>query len=242
MYSPLVTVSSPLKERFGIRVLFVLGGNHFCLIFVVRRKKTPADELGFCDMMWKRNTTRWEGDRDGEHMQIHGWFISMYDKTHYNIVISLQLIKKKRGTWQKLAATMEPVWDGVSRPISLLPRGVSGGLHGTQACGAASWWWGALLSAEHPLLCLGHHPSSLPYILTLVGTELAGDQLTGKRRQRAQPRGRLCMRHHPALPPDRLSVEITVGHAHIRSSQRNSPISLETFWEDPVFFQTILSK
>ena len=26
------------------------------------------------------------GDRDGEHMQIHGCFISMYDKTHYNIV------------------------------------------------------------------------------------------------------------------------------------------------------------
>ena len=51
MYSPLVTVSSPPKERFGIRVLFVLGGNHFCLIFVVGRKKTPADELGFCDMM-----------------------------------------------------------------------------------------------------------------------------------------------------------------------------------------------
>lgn len=32
-----------------------------------------------------------------------------------------------------------------------------------------------------------------------------------------------------------------VEHAHIRSSQRNS-ISLESFWEDPVFFQTILSK
>ena len=31
----------------------------------------------------------------------------------------------------------------------------------------------ALLSrAEHPLLCLGHHPSSLPYILMSVGTEL----------------------------------------------------------------------
>ena len=24
------------------------------------------------------------GDRDGEHMYIHGWFISRYDKTHYN--------------------------------------------------------------------------------------------------------------------------------------------------------------
>ena len=25
------------------------------------------------------------GDRDGEHMQTHGCFISMYDKIHYNI-------------------------------------------------------------------------------------------------------------------------------------------------------------
>ena len=26
------------------------------------------------------------GDRDGEYMCIHGWFMSMYDKNHYNIV------------------------------------------------------------------------------------------------------------------------------------------------------------
>ena len=26
------------------------------------------------------------GDRDGEYMEIHGWFMSLYDKTHYNIV------------------------------------------------------------------------------------------------------------------------------------------------------------
>ena len=26
------------------------------------------------------------GDQDGEYMQIHGWFTSMYDKNHYNIV------------------------------------------------------------------------------------------------------------------------------------------------------------
>ena len=26
------------------------------------------------------------GDRDGEHMEIHGWFISMYGKNHYNTV------------------------------------------------------------------------------------------------------------------------------------------------------------
>ena len=26
------------------------------------------------------------GDRDVEYMYIHGWFMSMYNKTHYNIV------------------------------------------------------------------------------------------------------------------------------------------------------------
>ena len=26
------------------------------------------------------------GDWDGEYMYIHGWFMSMYDKNHYNIV------------------------------------------------------------------------------------------------------------------------------------------------------------
>ena len=26
------------------------------------------------------------GDQDGEHMYIHGWFMLMYDKNHYNIV------------------------------------------------------------------------------------------------------------------------------------------------------------
>ena len=26
------------------------------------------------------------GNRDGEHMYTHGWFMSMYGKNHYNIV------------------------------------------------------------------------------------------------------------------------------------------------------------
>ena len=26
------------------------------------------------------------GDGDGEYMKIHGWFMSMYDKTHGNVV------------------------------------------------------------------------------------------------------------------------------------------------------------
>ena len=34
---------------------------------------------------------RWEGVQDGGHMHTHGWFMSVYGKNHYNIVISLQL-------------------------------------------------------------------------------------------------------------------------------------------------------
>ena len=26
------------------------------------------------------------GDRDGEYIELHGWFMSMYDKTHWNVV------------------------------------------------------------------------------------------------------------------------------------------------------------
>ena len=43
------------------------------------------------------NPERWDGEgggrevQDGEHMYTHGWFLSMYGKTHYGIVISLQL-------------------------------------------------------------------------------------------------------------------------------------------------------
>ena len=31
------------------------------------------------------------GVQDGEHMYTHGWFMSMYGKTHYNVVIIPQL-------------------------------------------------------------------------------------------------------------------------------------------------------
>ena len=34
-----------------------------------------------------------ESEEELESLEIHGWFMSMYDKTHYNTVISLQLIK-----------------------------------------------------------------------------------------------------------------------------------------------------
>ena len=38
---------------------------------------------------WCTGMILWEGreGKDGEHMYIHGWFMSMYGKNHYNIVI-----------------------------------------------------------------------------------------------------------------------------------------------------------
>ena len=36
------------------------------------------------------------GVQNGEHIYTHGWFMSMYGKNHYNIVISLQLKNKKQ--------------------------------------------------------------------------------------------------------------------------------------------------
>ena len=51
---------------------------------------------GWCTGMTQKDGIGREvgvGVQDGEHMHIHGWFMSMYGKTHYNIVISLQLNK-----------------------------------------------------------------------------------------------------------------------------------------------------
>ena len=40
---------------------------------------------GWCTGMTQRDRMVREV-QDGEPMQIHGWFMSMYDKNHYNIV------------------------------------------------------------------------------------------------------------------------------------------------------------
>ena len=58
-----------------------------------------------------------KGDWDGEYMYIQGWFMSMYDKNHYNTVISLQLILKK--------LKKKEYWSGLPLPTpgeSLGPR------------------------------------------------------------------------------------------------------------------------
>ena len=54
-------------------------------------------ETGRSGLVHWDDSEGWDGEgggsgvQDGEHMYIHGWFMSMYAKTHYNIVISLQL-------------------------------------------------------------------------------------------------------------------------------------------------------
>ena len=54
-------------------------------------------ETGRSGLVHWDNSEGWDGEgggsgvQDGEHMYIHGWFMSMYAKNHYNIVISLQL-------------------------------------------------------------------------------------------------------------------------------------------------------
>ena len=42
----------------------------------------------WCTGKTQRDPVEWEvgGDQDGEYMYIHGWFMSMYDKNHYDIV------------------------------------------------------------------------------------------------------------------------------------------------------------
>ena len=65
-----------------------------CILSRVQQITSP----GWMHETSARNLLHWEdpvvsggegggrGDRDGEHMSIHGWFMSVYDKIHYNIV------------------------------------------------------------------------------------------------------------------------------------------------------------
>ena len=64
-----------------------------CILSIVKQITSPG---------WMHETSAWawctgktqrdpvegggRGDQDGEYMYIHGWFMSMYDKNHYNIV------------------------------------------------------------------------------------------------------------------------------------------------------------
>ena len=52
-----------------------------CILSRVKQITSPG-------WMHETSARAWggRGDRDGEYMYIHGWFMSVYDKNHYNIV------------------------------------------------------------------------------------------------------------------------------------------------------------
>ena len=70
-----------------------------CMLSYVRQITSPGSmhETGCSELVRWGDPEEWdeEGDgkvvQDGEHMYIHGWFMSMCGKNHYNIVINLQL-------------------------------------------------------------------------------------------------------------------------------------------------------
>ena len=73
-------------------------------ISFAKRSSWPRDQThvsciaGRLFIIWAMSSIYWlpriknecektgKGDRDGEYMYIHGWFMSMYDKNRYNIV------------------------------------------------------------------------------------------------------------------------------------------------------------
>ena len=69
------------------------------ILSYVKQISSPGSmhETGCLGLVHWDDPEGWDGERgerglqDGKHMYTHGRFMSMYGKTHYNIVISLQL-------------------------------------------------------------------------------------------------------------------------------------------------------
>ena len=65
-----------------------------CILSRVKQITSPGCMLetsarAWCTGKTQRNRVEREvggGDRDGEYLWIHGWFMSMYDRNHYNVV------------------------------------------------------------------------------------------------------------------------------------------------------------
>ena len=70
-----------------------------CVLSYVKQIASPGSmhETRCSGLVHWDDPEGWKGEggergvQDGEHMYTHGWFMSMYGKNHYNIVISLQL-------------------------------------------------------------------------------------------------------------------------------------------------------
>jgi len=70
-----------------------------CILSYVKQIASSGSmhETGCSGLVHWDDREGWDGEgdgregQDGEHMYTHGWFMSIYGKNHYNIVISLQL-------------------------------------------------------------------------------------------------------------------------------------------------------
>ena len=70
------------------------GSVETCILSYVKRIANPGSmhETGCSGLVYWEDPEGWDGEgggrgvQDGEHMYIHGWFMSMYGKNHYSIV------------------------------------------------------------------------------------------------------------------------------------------------------------
>ena len=70
-----------------------------CIVPYVKQIASPGSmhETWYSGLVHWDDPEGWDregggsGVQDEEHMYTHGWFMSMYGKNHYNIIISLQL-------------------------------------------------------------------------------------------------------------------------------------------------------
>ena len=73
------------------------GSIETCILSYVKQIASPGSmrETGCLGLVHWDDPEGWDGEgggrgvQDGEHMYIHGWFMSMYGKNHYNIVKKL---------------------------------------------------------------------------------------------------------------------------------------------------------
>ena len=70
-----------------------------CILSYMKQIASPSSmhETGCSGLVHWDDPEGWDGEgggrgvQDGEHMYTYGWFMSIYGKNHYNIVIILQL-------------------------------------------------------------------------------------------------------------------------------------------------------
>ena len=80
------------------------GSIETCVLSYVKQIAGPGSmhETGCSGLVHWDDPEGWNGEgggrgfQNGKHMYTHGWFMSMYGKNHYDIVMSLKFKKKKK--------------------------------------------------------------------------------------------------------------------------------------------------